>query len=96
MKSARADVLPASLRPLGISREQAAAFIGISPSLLDRAVDAGTMPRPRLVFGRNVWDVDELIASFKAMPHKGGDDGDDEPEQQTRQGNPWDEARNAE
>lgn len=96
MKTARADVLPASLRPLGISREQAAAFIGISPSLLDRAVEVGTMPRPRLVFGRNVWDVDELIASFKAMPHKGGGDDDEEPDHQPKRGNAWDEARNAE
>ena len=29
------------------------------------------MPRPRRIDGRAVWDVDELRAAFKALPHEG-------------------------
>jgi hypothetical protein len=27
------------------------------------------MPSPRRLDGRNIWDVDELRAAFKAFPH---------------------------
>ena len=33
----------------------------------------GLMPQPRIVKGRKVWDVDELVAAFKALPHAGED-----------------------
>lgn len=59
-----------SLEPFGVNREDAAALIGISPSLFDRAVEAGTMPQPRRLYGRFVWDVEELAAAFRALPHK--------------------------
>ncbi|MGQ4273445.1 hypothetical protein [Terrihabitans sp. B22-R8] len=31
------------------------------------------MPRPRLLNGRRVWDVDDLDAAFKALPIEGED-----------------------
>jgi len=89
MKAARNEILPASLPPLGISREQAATLIGISVSLFDRAVDAGTMPKPRILGGRLIWDVAEVAEHFRAIPHKDEgkvatiDAGADS-------GNPWD------
>lgn len=45
-------------------------MVGISPTLFDKAVEAGTMPQPRTIATRNIWDADELVASFKAIPHK--------------------------
>jgi len=77
---------------LGLNREQAAAFVGISPSLFDRAVVAGTMPQPRMIGARSIWDVDELAASFKAIPHKMENPSDSLVEQ-SAQGNAWDNAR---
>jgi hypothetical protein len=29
------------------------------------------MPSPRRLDGRNIWDVDELRAAFKALPYGG-------------------------
>ncbi|MBX9456158.1 MAG: hypothetical protein KL863_09105 [Rhizobium sp.] len=84
----RTSVLPSSLAPIGISREQAAALVGISPSLLDKAIEAGTMPLPRVLGGRLLFDVEEVIAAFRRLPHKAGhtsslDEGEGP-------GNPWD------
>ena len=66
----RRGVLLVSLPPIGISREQAAAFIGISTSLFDKAVGI-SMPHPRVLGGRLIWDVDELVDAFKRLPHRG-------------------------
>lgn len=80
MKQLRSEILPSSLPPIGISREQAAALVGISASLYDKCVDAGTMPGPRMIFGRLVYDVEEVIRAFRALPHRsGGSNLDDEP-----------------
>lgn len=80
MKQLRSEVLPSSLPPIGISREQAAALVGIGATLYDKCVEAGTMPGPRMIFGRLVYDVEEVIRAFRALPHKAGKgDLDDEP-----------------
>lgn len=53
------SVLPPSLPPVGINREQAAAFIGVSPTNFDAMVQGGRMPQPRIPSkGRIVWDVE--------------------------------------
>ncbi len=85
----RGELLPHSLPPIGINREQAAALIGVSTSLFDGAVHAGTMPAPRLLGGRNIWDVEELYAAFKKLPHRGGEDFD--APYQDDSINPWDD-----
>jgi predicted DNA-binding transcriptional regulator AlpA len=68
----RADVLPLSPPPRGLSREQAAAYIGISPSKFDAMVLDGRMPQPKEVDRRLVWDRLELDAAFSALPHRNG------------------------
>ncbi|MGY5812037.1 helix-turn-helix transcriptional regulator [Rhizobium sp. LEGMi198b] len=73
MQTQRTDVLPASLPPVGINREQAAALIGVGTSLFDKAVEIGTMPKPRMIGERLVYDVAELIDAFRKLPHKGGE-----------------------
>lgn len=62
--------LPDSLPPVGISREQAAAYIGISASLFDRLVHDGRMPDARVIAGRLVWDVQEVADAFRRLPHR--------------------------
>lgn len=58
--------------PVGLSIESAAAFLEVSPDLFQRAVDDGLMPAPRKLFGRLIWDADEIQTAFRRLPKKGG------------------------
>ncbi|MFG1206898.1 hypothetical protein [Xanthobacter flavus] len=55
-QSGRRHVLPLSLPPRGLSRVEAAAYIGVSPSLFDDLVADERMPKPKLLNARHVWD----------------------------------------
>jgi predicted DNA-binding transcriptional regulator AlpA len=70
--------LPLLLAPRGLSRTEAAAYIGVSPSLFDEMMKDGRMPSPKKINSRTVWDRKRLDEAFEALPDK--DDG-----------NPWDE-----
>ena len=78
MRAAKTSSLPYSLPPRGLSRVQAAEYIGVSPSLFDEMVNDGRMPRPKVINSRRVWDVRQLDIAFSALP-----DMDT--------GNPWDQ-----
>jgi predicted DNA-binding transcriptional regulator AlpA len=56
--------------PRGMSRIEAAAYIGVSPSLFDQMVEDGRMPGPKQINTRNVWDRFALDAAFEALPDK--------------------------
>jgi predicted DNA-binding transcriptional regulator AlpA len=73
------DVLPLSLPPRGLSRMEAAAYIGVSATLLDEMVKDGRMPVPKKINGRNVWDRRQLDQAFNALP-----------ERDAKASNPWD------
>jgi predicted DNA-binding transcriptional regulator AlpA len=79
MKRGPESILPQSLAPRGLSREQAAAYVGVSPSLFDTLVKDGRMPAPKRINARTVWDRLQLDAAFAALP------SNDAPV------NPWDE-----
>ncbi len=66
------DVLPASLPPRGLSREQAAAYVGVGTSLFDAMVRDGRMPQPKEINSRRVWDRLQLDAAFSALPDTEG------------------------
>lgn len=84
----RGEILPVSLPPVGINREQAAALIGVSSTLFDRLVRDHRMPDARSIEGRLVWDVAEVVEAFRALPHRS------EPiDQATAPGNAWDNAK---
>jgi predicted DNA-binding transcriptional regulator AlpA len=62
------NVLPLSLAPRGLSRAQAAAYIGVSPSLFDQMVEDGRMPKPKRINTRVVWDrlsVDDAFSELE-------------------------------
>lgn len=61
------NVLPPSLAPRGLSREQAAAYVGISASLFDMLVRDGRMPGPKRINSRVVWDRSKLDIAFEAL-----------------------------
>lgn len=65
--------LPKNLPPRGLSRTEAAAYIGCSPSLFDIMVKDGRMPKPKMMNSRTVWDVRRLDKFFDELP------SDDEP-----------------
>lgn len=73
-----ADILPSSLPPRGLSREQAAEYVGVSSSLFDVMVGDGSMPGPKRYHARTIWDRTGLDEAFSALPG----DGDK---------NPWDD-----
>jgi hypothetical protein len=62
--------------PRGLSRDQAAEYIGIGVTLFDQMVRDGRMPRAKQVNTRKVWDRRALDAAFDALPDEGNDQGD--------------------
>ena len=78
MKHSLQNVLPLSLPPRGLSREQAAAYVGISPSLFDMLIKDGRMPGPKRINSRVVWDRLKLDAAFEALADTADGSTDDE------------------
>jgi predicted DNA-binding transcriptional regulator AlpA len=68
---ARYEALPPGVLPFAVSREAAAALIGISPSKFDMLVSDGRMPQPRELDSRVLWDVEEVRAAWRALPRRG-------------------------
>ena len=66
--------------PRGLSRREAAYYVGVSPSFFDILVGDGRMPSPKKVNSRVLWDRVSLDEAFDALP-----DADSKIE------NPWDE-----
>lgn len=55
----------------GLRRDEAAGYVGVSPSKFNGLVDDGRMPAPRILDGCVIWDVLELDAAFDELPRKG-------------------------
>jgi predicted DNA-binding transcriptional regulator AlpA len=58
--------LPAPRR--GLSRDEAALYVGIGPTKFDELVASGRMPRPKTIGTRKVWDVQALDIAFDELP----------------------------
>ena len=56
---------------LGLPEIEAAAAIGVSVTTFRDLVEKNQMPKPRQIRSRRIYDVDEIRASFKALPHEG-------------------------
>ena len=56
---------------LGLPELEAAAAIGVSTTKFREMVEKKLMPQPRTADGKLVYDIDELRAAFKALPHRG-------------------------
>jgi predicted DNA-binding transcriptional regulator AlpA len=65
------DYLPPGIVPFAVSREAAAALLGVSAAFFDRLVKDGRMPQPREVDGRVLWDSEEVRAAWRAIPRRG-------------------------
>jgi hypothetical protein len=69
------------MTPLGLSRSQAAEYIGVGLTKFDELVRTGQMPKPKKIGSRTLYDRRLLEASFDEL------DSDDV--------NPWDEIKRA-
>ncbi len=68
-----APIAPPTRR--GLSRVEAANYIGVSPTTFDKMVLAEEMPGPKRVGTRKIWDVRALDLAFDDLP---GDDSGSE------------------
>lgn len=55
----------------GLSREEAAVYIGVSVRKFDEMVSDGRMPRAKVIDARRVWDTLKLDLAFDALPTDG-------------------------
>lgn len=74
----RLSILPNSLPPIGLSREAAAEFIGVSPSKFDEMVGDGRMPKPKKIDARRLWSRTAIEKAFAKLPSEGPDEDDDD------------------
>jgi hypothetical protein len=59
------------MRPVprrGLSRDEAAMYIGISTGKFDEMIRDGRMPSPLCIDKRKVWDVRALDLAFDELP----------------------------
>jgi predicted DNA-binding transcriptional regulator AlpA len=84
-KSHIRDLGLVGLEPRGLSREQAAAYVGISPTKFDQLVADGRMPKPKRVDARTIWDRRQVDVSFDALTDASRIGGEQ---------NPWNDVAN--
>lgn len=61
----RSQVL--ALEPRGLSRLEAAAYVGVGTTLFDDLVRDKRMPQPTHIGGRRVWDRHKLDEAFDRL-----------------------------
>jgi hypothetical protein len=66
----KANAIPAQER-LGMSRAEAAEYIGVSMSLFDEMVQDSRMPKPKNINTRKVWHRPSLEKAFANLPEDG-------------------------
>jgi predicted DNA-binding transcriptional regulator AlpA len=59
--------------PRGLSREEAARYIGVGPTKFDELVADRLMPRPKQIGRRTVWDRAQIDMAFTALPEQSGE-----------------------
>lgn len=57
-----------SYPPRGLSREEAARYVGLGATKFDELVKDGKMPKPKRVGSRTVWDRVALDIAFTDLP----------------------------
>jgi predicted DNA-binding transcriptional regulator AlpA len=83
MARALSEIRPVPRR--GLSRDEAAMYIGISAAKFDEMVADGRMPAPVRIDARKVWDIRSLDLAFDALPREN-------PTNRCEGSNPWDQA----
>jgi excisionase family DNA binding protein len=68
MSRTKIDTL--SYPPRGLSRDEAARYIGVSATKFDQMIADGRMPRPKRIDGRVIWDRLRIEAAFTDLPEE--------------------------
>jgi hypothetical protein len=68
MSRALSRVRAASLPRRGLSREEAAMYLGVGAGTFDEMRSTGQVDPPRLIKGRKLWDIRDLDVAFDALP----------------------------
>lgn len=63
---------PIAYPPRGLSRDEAARYIGVGVTLFEEMVRDGRMPKPKRANSRTLWDRIALDMAFNDLP---GEDG---------------------
>jgi predicted DNA-binding transcriptional regulator AlpA len=53
--------------PRGLSRTQAATYVGLGTTFFDELVTDGKFPKPVKIGKRSIWDISELDAAFDSF-----------------------------
>lgn len=59
-----------SYAPRGLSRDEAARYVGVGSTKFDEMVGDGRMPQPKRIDGRVVWDRLRIEAAFSDLPEE--------------------------
>ena len=70
MQSGPIRIIPASER-LGLSRGEAAEYVGVGVTLFYQMVADGRMPPPKLINSRKVWMRPKIEKAFADLPEEG-------------------------
>jgi hypothetical protein len=54
----------------GLSREEAAIYLGIGSGTFDELRATGQVAEPRIIKSRKLWDIRELDMAFDALPRE--------------------------
>ncbi|MDF2797394.1 MAG: hypothetical protein K0R85_138 [Devosia sp.] len=71
MSAAKAAVATRLSMRRGLGEAEAALYVGLGATKFSALVKDGRMPRPRLIDGRRIWDVDDIDAAFRELPVEG-------------------------
>jgi predicted DNA-binding transcriptional regulator AlpA len=70
LKAARVKSDAISYPPRGLSRDEAARYVGVGSTLFEEMVADGRMPRPKHINSRTIWDRVALDIAFTSLPDK--------------------------
>ena len=68
MTARLSDMRPVLRR--GLTHDEAAMYVGISPGKFDQMLADGRMPTPRRIDGRKIWDIRDLDMAFDLLPRE--------------------------
>lgn len=56
---------------LGLSRIEAAEYVGVTAAMFTQMVAEGDMPQPRRYGSKRIWDRRQVTEAFKELPQAG-------------------------
>ena len=68
MSQALSKIRATGLPRRGLSREEAAIYLGISAGTFDQMRADGLIAPPKIIGGRKLWDIRDLDMAFDALP----------------------------